>query len=798
MKSISVGIVADGELERLRWTLASLNANTSRELEVLLLLDGVMLDEKAVRSLPSWHRLKLSATSEARGAAACFNRLASLTDSDVIVLLEAGVHVAAGWLDHLLAALAAGPRNGLAGPSTNNAWNEQGAFPRSGNKSAQIAATANEAARRFGREVRTLEPLHSLGDFCYAVRREVINAVGAADENYSLGPCWEMDYNIRAARAGWRGVWSCAAYVHRAPFTTRRRIEEGRRFAASKHLYQDKFCGARLRGDKTDYRDHCRGDACPNFAPADLIEIKRALPLSATVQQPVALHQEQIRKTLPHLSGAQKELSALKTEQVRKGGLPPPISIDTPEPLVTCIMPTHNRRSFIPQAIRSFLRQDYPNLELLVVDDGAEPCADLVPNNDRIRYLRFDQKLTIGAKRNLACESARGDFIVHWDDDDWYPSWRVRAQVRAMLDRGADLSGSSRVLYFDPSSDRAWEYCYPTAKGPWVAGNTLAYRKTFWSAHKFPDIQVGEDSRFVWSGKGRAIADLADPSLCVATVHANNTSRKNVNAVYWRTQSSELIDSLLGDDVYFYRTAVAVGAASWPLVSCIMPTYERRRYVPQAIQSFLHQDYPNRELIIVDDGQDPVGDLAQGLANVRYFHVARTSIGAKRNLACKQAAGEIIAHWDDDDWYSPDRLRYQAAPILADKADVTGLENAFVLELPRGEFWTTEPQLHQRLFVGNVHGGTLVYRKDLWSQGLRYPEVNLAEDAWLLTRATRQGKRLVRLSNPGVFVYVRHGRNAWRQFAPGTFIDPKGWQRIPAPLSFPPTALMFYKNATAD
>ncbi|HEU5132195.1 MAG TPA: glycosyltransferase family A protein, partial [Pyrinomonadaceae bacterium] len=235
----------------------------------------------------------------------------------------------------------------------------------------------------------------------------------------------------------------------------------------------------------------------------------------------------------------------------------------------------------------------------------------------------------------------------------------------------------------------------------------------------------------------------------------------------------------------------------WPLVSCIMPTYERRRYVPQALQSFLQQDYPNRELIIVDDGKDAIGDLVERLPNVRYFHVARTSIGAKRNLACKHAAGEIIAHWDDDDWYSPDRLRYQVMPILAGKADLTGLENAFVLALPRGEFWTTAPALHQRLFVGNVHGGTLVFRKELWMQGMRYPEINLAEDAALLVRATRQGKRLVRLSNPGVFVYVRHGRNAWKQFAPGTFIDPKGWQRITAPLDFPPAALEFYKSASS-
>ncbi|HEY4425481.1 MAG TPA: glycosyltransferase [Pyrinomonadaceae bacterium] len=751
MKKISIGIYVDGELERLRRTLASLNANAPHDVELLLLLDGVTLNETT-------NRVKLSGTSDARGTAACFNRLASLTDADVLVLLESGVQVGPGWLDRLLAALDADPRNGIAGPSTNKAWNEQGAFPRCSGNTAQIIATANEAAKRFGNEVRTLEPLYSLGDFCYAVRREVIDAVGAADESYSLGPCWEMDYNIRAARAGWRGVWACSAFVHRPPYSARRRIEEGRRFQKNKKLYQDKFCGARLRGDKTDYREHCRGDACPNFAPADLIEIKRALASStpAIVSTPIEL----------------AEIS---------------------EPLVTCIMPTHNRRSFVPQAIRCFLRQDYSNLELLVVDDGTEPVGDLVPANDRIRYVRFDQKLTIGAKRNLACEKARGEFIVHWDDDDWYPSWRVRAQMRAMLDRGADLCGSSRVAYFDPAREQAWEYRYPSAKGPWVAGNTLAYRKSFWSGHKFPDIQVGEDSRFVWSSKGRALVDLADPGLCVATVHSNNTSRKNVNAVYWHAQPRDYIDSLIGDDVYFYRAV----ETSWPLVSCIMPTYERRRYVPQALQSFLQQDYPNRELIIIDDGKDAIGDLVEKLPNVRYIHVTRTSIGAKRNLACKHAAGEIIAHWDDDDWYSPDRLRYQLMPIIAGKADLTGLENAFVLELPGGEFWTTGPALHQRLFVGNVHGGTLVYRRELWSQGLRYPEINLAEDAWLLMRSTRQGKRLVRLSNPGVFVYVRHGRNAWRQFAPGTFIDPKGWQRISAPRHFPVEVLEFYKQASA-
>ena len=46
-----------------------------------------------------------------------------------------------------------------------------------------------------------------------------------------------------------------------------------------------------------------------------------------------------------------------------------------------------------------------------------------------------------------------------------------------------------------------------------------------------------------------------------------------------------------------------------PLVSCIMPTADRRRFVPQAIRNFLAQDYAERELVILDDGADSIADL---------------------------------------------------------------------------------------------------------------------------------------------------------------------------------------------
>jgi glycosyltransferase involved in cell wall biosynthesis len=779
---ICVGIHTYTEPARLHATLAALQSNTGISIDIILLPDGP--DAVMQAALATIHDLPQLGSHEPLGPPACLNRLIAATDADLLVLLESGALAGPGWLDHLLAALAAGDRNGLAGPSTNRSWNEQGVFRQAGGSVAELAQTAAEARRRFGATVRTLEPLYSLADFCYVVRREVVETVGAADEAYGLGPCWEMDYNIRAARAGFQGIWACAAYVYRAPFTARRQHEEARRFEASKQRYQDKFCGLRLRGQKTEYRPHCRGDACPNFAPSALIN----------GWQPIQLQPRHTPKAIP------------------PSPLPEPAMVQSPvspEPLVSCIMPTYNRHFCVPQAIRCFLRQDYANVELVIVDDSTPSIADLVPNDSRIRYIHLDQRRTIGAKRNLACEEARGEFVVHWDDDDWYPSWRVRAQVHALLGHHADLCGSSRVFYYEAAMDKAWRYEYPQGRGaPWVAGNTLAYRKTFWARNRFPDIQVGEDTRFVWSGATKAVYDLCDPALCVATIHSRNTSHKVTSGAYWVAQSTAQIRDLLGDDRHFYRSAIrsmalddadagtAALATALPLVSCIMPTNNRRAFLPLALRYFSSQDYPNKELLIIDDGTDPVGDVADGWPGVRYLRLpVRTSIGGKRNLACREARGEIIAHWDDDDWYAPDRLRYQIAPILAHEADLTGLENAFVLELPGGAFWTTRPQLHRRMFVGDVHGGTLVYRKTVLDQGLRYPEINLAEDAALIRQAVSRGQRLVRLANPGVFVYVRHGRNAWRECAPGRFLDPVGWQRIEQPRMFSADALASYQAA---
>jgi hypothetical protein len=223
-------------------------------------------------------------------------------------------------------------------------------------------------------------------------------------------------------------------------------------------------------------------------------------------------------------------------------------------PLASCIMATANRRAFVPQAIQLFLRQDYPNRELIILDDGEESVADLIPDEERIRYLRLTQRFSMGTKHNMACEMAQGAVIVHWDDDDWQAEWRLSYQIGELLQQSPDtLCGLSRVLFYEPRSNRAWEYSYPGGRS-WVLGATFCYRKRFWERNRFPDMNEGADTVFVWNLQNANVIAHQDSRFFVGTVHSHNTSPKRTETSGWRTLSSEEIRGLLNSqDWSFYE-----------------------------------------------------------------------------------------------------------------------------------------------------------------------------------------------------------------------------------------------------
>lgn len=113
-----------------------------------------------------------------------------------------------------------------------------------------------------------------------------------------------------------------------------------------------------------------------------------------------------------------------------------------------------------------------------------------------------------------------------------------------------------------------------------------------------------------------------------------------------------------------------------PLVSVIIPTYNRVHTLPASIDSVLCQTYDNLEVIVVDDGStDGTEIFVRGLADSRVRYIKNSGNhgpAAARNLGVRLAEGEYVAFQDSDDEWRPDKLEKQM-PFLLEPGEKTDL-----------------------------------------------------------------------------------------------------------------------------
>jgi len=354
------------------------------------------------------------------------------------------------------------------------------------------------------------------------------------------------------------------------------------------------------------------------------------------------------------------------------------------KPLITCIMPTADRGHHVANAVQFFLDQDYPERELIIVDDGREPVDATIADDPRIRTIRLEDKTSIGEKRNLACQAAAGEWIAHWDDDDWHAPWRLSYQARQITDGEWDVCGLARLTFFDADQEKAWEYIYPDGGRPWVAGGTLFYRKEFWQDHRFQPIDEGEDALFVWNHPEPRIKVLSDARFYVALVHAGNTSPKQTGGDRWHKVASQPVRQLVGPHWPQTRMEKPAGEtvrpASGPpkqhpdLVMASIPYFGCRAYLRRAVDSILAQSHRELLLVVINDADDAPWDE---LADIQDERLIRLDLATNRgryfaDAIALEAAAMIGASYlliqDADDWSEPDRLAILLHRLKAEDA----------------------------------------------------------------------------------------------------------------------------------
>ena len=216
-----------------------------------------------------------------------------------------------------------------------------------------------------------------------------------------------------------------------------------------------------------------------------------------------------------------------------------------------------------------------------------------------------------------------------------------------------------------------------------------------------------------------------------------------------------------------------------PLVSVIIPTYNRAGVICRTIDNVLAQTYPATEVIVVDDGStdDTQANLRQYSSRIRVVSQSNAGPSSARNRGLRLALGEFVAFQDSDDLWMPTKLERQVGLLRRiDKSVVCCLCNAIFRYEGRREFtsfqrawlfprygeglWSNVAEVVATRFV--LFCQTAMIRREVLNRLGGFDETLKYHEDYDL---------LLRLALNGAVAFIREPLTIWQQGAPGSLSE---------------------------
>jgi hypothetical protein len=190
----------------------------------------------------------------------------------------------------------------------------------------------------------------------------------------------------------------------------------------------------------------------------------------------------------------------------------------TNQPLVTVIIPVYNGAKFLGDAVSSVLAQQYPQIEIIVVDDGSTDDLDsaIAALPVEVRLLQ-QENAGPAAARNRGLKDAGGDFIAFLDVDDLWPTGNLTHLIHTLQREPLLLAIHGRAQMMRRSADGLDE-CVgdPTEAFPFYIGAGVYRREVFGSVGLFDaNLQFGEDADWFRRAEEQPVAIRHVDEVCL-------------------------------------------------------------------------------------------------------------------------------------------------------------------------------------------------------------------------------------------------------------------------------------------
>jgi len=224
-------------------------------------------------------------------------------------------------------------------------------------------------------------------------------------------------------------------------------------------------------------------------------------------------------------------------------------------PFVSVCTPTFNRRPFINAMIKCFDNQDYPHdrMEWIIIDDGTDPVEDMVAHHPRVKYFKYDTKMTLGKKRNLLHDKSRGEILVYMDDDDYYPPQRVSHAVEMLVSHPEALCAGSSEIYIYFKHIGQMKRFGPYGPNHATAG-TFAFKRKLLKNNRYNDDACLAEERAFLKDYTVPFVQLNPMKVILVFSHEHNTFDKrkllvNANPDIVRDSPKKVMDFIKDNDL---------------------------------------------------------------------------------------------------------------------------------------------------------------------------------------------------------------------------------------------------------